>query len=129
MIESIDIDRLINDKAFRAAFLEKSVRESISRQIKELREWKDWTQAELAQRLNTRASAIARLENPRSKNAPRIATLLAIAAVFDVALMVRFESWSKFLLIVPEKILWLGSEEELRRLREWSEQRGDNPAG
>lgn len=120
MNETADIDKLINDKAFRAALLEKTVRESISRQIKELREWKNWTQTELARRLNTRPRCIARLENPLSKSAPRISTLLAIAAVFDVALIIRFVSWDKFLIIMSERVVWADSETEICRLREWA---------
>lgn len=125
MIESVDIERLASDKAFRNALLERTVRESVSRQIRELREWKGWTQAELGMRLNTTASCIARLENPRSKSAPRISTLLAIAAVFDVALMIRFVSWDKFLIIMGESVIWVDSETEIRRLQEWADEQSE----
>lgn len=120
MSETVDIEKLTNDKAFRDAFLAKTVRESISRQIRELRDWKGWTQEELARRLNTQANAIARLENPRSKSVPRISTLLAIAAVFDVALMIRFAPWDKFLIVMAERVVWVDSEAEIGRLQEWA---------
>lgn len=121
MSHIVDIEKLAKDKAYRSALLERTVRESISYQIKELREWKGWTQEELARRLDTQPSAIARLENPRSKSLPRISTLLAIAAVFDVALMIRFVSWGKFLVLMNEQAIWLDSETEIRRLQEWAE--------
>lgn len=120
MDQPVDIEKLASDKAFRDAFLEKTLRESISRQIKGLRAWKGWTQEELAAKLNTRASCIARLENPLSKSAPRISTLLEIAAVFDVALMIRFVGWDRFLIVMAERVIWVDSETEIRRLQEWA---------
>lgn len=66
------------------------------------------------------SATIARLENPNSKHLPRISTLLAIAAVFDVALMIRFVPWGKFLILMGERVIWVESEEEIRRMQEWA---------
>lgn len=119
MSEVVDIERLTNDKAFRDALLEKTVRESIAKQIRELRQWKGWTQAELAKRLNTKPNAISRLEDSQNNHLPRISTLCAIAAVFDVALMVRFAPWDKFLVVMGEDVLW-GEGEDWLKLKEWA---------
>lgn len=128
-MSDIDIEKLANDKAFRKALLEKTVRESIAQQIRELRQWKGWTQEELARRIDTKQSVIARLERPRDKDCPRISTLLAIAAVFDVALIIRFVPWSKFLILMGERILWVESEEEIRRMQEWAADDDRNEGG
>jgi ribosome-binding protein aMBF1 (putative translation factor) len=116
---TIDIEKLTTDKAFRDALMEKIVRESIAKQIRDLRAWKGWTQEELAKRLETKASVIARLENPDNPHLPTVSTLCKIAAVFDVALMVRFERWDKFLVVMGEDVLW-GENEDWAKLQEWA---------
>jgi transcriptional regulator with XRE-family HTH domain len=118
-MQTVDIEKLASDKAFRDALMEKIVRESIAKQIRDLRAWKGWTQEELAGRLNAKQSVIARLENPNNKHLPRVSTLCAIAAVFDVALMIRFERWDKFLVVMGEDVLW-GEAEDWAKLHEWA---------
>jgi transcriptional regulator with XRE-family HTH domain len=58
-----------------------------------MRDREDWSQQELATRAGMTQNAISRLENPFYGKAT-ISTLKRIAAVFDVALVVRFEPFS-----------------------------------
>jgi transcriptional regulator with XRE-family HTH domain len=60
-----------------------------------MREHRGWTQATLAEKLGTTQNAVSRLENPRTGK-PSITTLERIAAIFDVALVVRFAPFSEF---------------------------------
>jgi transcriptional regulator with XRE-family HTH domain len=67
---------------------------SLAFQIRALRQKnEDWSQAELARRLETSQNAVCRLESPNYGKAS-ISTLKKVASVFDVALVVRFVRFS-----------------------------------
>lgn len=72
--------------------------EQISYNIKFLREQHDWTQKELAQRLSTSRSVIAKWENHNV--IPDVSSLIQLSAVFDVTIdhLVGNQSLSKDLL-------------------------------
>ena len=53
-----------------------------------------WSQTELARRCGTSQNAISRLESPRYGK-PSLTTLKKIAGVFDVALIVRYATFSE----------------------------------
>lgn len=88
------------------------VRNSICKQIRMLRESRGWTQEQLAEKLGTSQGVVSKLENPNFKNAPTLQTLLKVTGVFDVALMVRFERWSKAVILMADKIVPVPFDQE-----------------
>lgn len=80
-------------KGYRDAYVGQHIKRGLATQIRSLRESRDWTQAELANRLDTRQSAIARLED-EDYGRYSLQTLTNLASAFDVALMVRFVPFS-----------------------------------
>lgn len=85
------------NKELRYAWADAVLRASIANQIKGLREQAGWSQKRLAQAIGTAAPAISKLENVNDKTFPSVRTLRKIAAAFDVALIIRFESWNGWL--------------------------------
>ena len=88
-------DRL-KSKAFREAYVEGSVRATVPYQIRAMRQQRGWSQQELAERMDTSQSAVARLERPDNGKF-NITTLLDAAAAFDVALLVKLIPFSQLL--------------------------------
>jgi hypothetical protein len=88
----------LRDKAYRDAYVESHVKIGIPHQIRALREQEDrkWSQAELGRRTHKPANVICRLEDPEYGR-HTIRTLLEIGAAFDVALLVKYVSYSRFL--------------------------------
>lgn len=83
-------------KPYRDSYLQAHVRSSIPYQIQALREKEGLTQEQLAQKMGTTQSVVARIENPESGRAS-VQTLLEIASATGVALLVRFVSYPEFL--------------------------------
>jgi transcriptional regulator with XRE-family HTH domain len=95
------INRL-KKKEFRDAFVLSHITQGLAYQIYELRTQREWTQKELAEKLGLkRQSAVARMEDP-SYGKLSISTLVKLSSVFDVALSIRFQSYSKFLIEVED---------------------------
>jgi transcriptional regulator with XRE-family HTH domain len=86
----------LEEKEYREAFVEEFISVNLPFQIRELREQRGWTQAELAKRAKMKQSAVSRMENPDSGK-PNLQTLLRLAAAFDVALSIRFDSYTNLL--------------------------------
>ncbi len=89
------IEKLRN-KAYRDAYVRARIDIGIPHQIRALREQRGWSQSELGRRSGKPANVINRLENPES-GGNTIRTCLEMAAAFDVALLVKFVSYSRFL--------------------------------
>lgn len=85
------------DKVWRYAWADPKVRWSISKQVHDLRVSRGMTQRQLADLIGTHQSAIARIENPRSRSSVALSTLIRIANAFDVAFMANFTAWSEWL--------------------------------
>lgn len=129
LIEKPTLERL-KDKAFRDAFLERSVRESIAAQVKALRHQHGLSMEAFAERAGIHYSTVVRLENPHTTSPNVIVgTLLKIASAFDVALMIKFVAWSRFLqetfIILPTGTLEYFTQEiqpseDALRLMEWA---------
>ena len=83
-------------KDYRTSYMSARVRTSIAWQIRELREFNRMSQSELAKRIDTRQSAVSRLENTEYGRAS-VQTLLDVATALDVALVVKFVSYDEFL--------------------------------
>lgn len=88
----------LHDKAYRDAYVESHIEVGIPHQIRALREQKgrEWSQGELGRRCGKPANVISRLEDPEY-GSYTIRTLLQIASACDVALLVKFVSYSRFL--------------------------------
>lgn len=86
----------LQDKAYRDAYVRAHVSVGIPHQIRALREQRGWSQAELGRRSGKPANVINRLENPES-GGNTIRTCLEMASAFDVALLVKFVPYSRFL--------------------------------
>ena len=84
---SIDLNlaREMKSARFATAFQKELNRNRIAEQIASLREKQGWTQAELARKIGTTQSGIARLKNPNYRNYS-FSTLEKVAA----ALIARF---------------------------------------
>ena len=95
----------LQDEEARKAYVEGHVRAGIAYQIRAMRDSKGWSQKELGQRMGNAPqaaqAAIARLENP-DYGRFSVSTLLDMASAFDVALMVRFVSYSDLLRLVTD---------------------------
>ena len=72
-----------------------SITGTTAAQIRLMRERREWSQQELAEKVGMGQARISLLENPNYEN-PSLSTLKRIANAFDVALVVRFMPFSKF---------------------------------
>ena len=86
----------MRSKSYRDSISKENIVNRLSLQIKLMREKANLTQAELAKKLGTRQSAIARLEDP-SYGKYSLSMLNKISHIFDVNLWVEFSSYSSFL--------------------------------
>ncbi len=73
--------------------MQQHIKRGLATQIRMLRDARGWTQARLAREMNSKQSAIARLED-EDYGQYTLQTLQRLASTFDVALMVRFVSFS-----------------------------------
>lgn len=87
----------LSKPAYRRSYVAEHVRRGIAYQIRALRDQRDLNQGQLAKLLDKPQSVVSRLEDP-SYGKYTIQTLLEVAAVYDVALQVRFVPFSTFLL-------------------------------
>ena len=79
---------------FAAAFQKELSRNRLAEQIAALRQKQGWTQAELARRVGTTQSGIARLENPNYQNYS-LKALEKLALVLNARLIVGLEEIRK----------------------------------
>jgi len=82
-------------KSYRHAYLAQHVRRGVAYQIRALRDMRQWKQGLFAKLLGKPQSVVSRLEDP-DYGKMTLQTLLEVANVFDVALEVRFVSYSSF---------------------------------
>ncbi|WP_399244095.1 MULTISPECIES: helix-turn-helix domain-containing protein [Synechococcales] len=82
-----------SDREYREAYLEASIEQGIAWQIRINRQKRGLSQKDLAIALNTRQSAISRLEDPEH-GAYNLRTLIEIAKAFDCALSIRYIPYS-----------------------------------
>lgn len=88
------------------------IRLTLALQISGLRKNRGWTQADLAKNAGITLEQVVRLENAH-RGIWRISTLEKIANAFDVALIIRFESWSDYLNNSHSPLIPLSYEEEV----------------
>lgn len=83
------IERLSKGRDVRRKFIESQIPNEIAFQLRAMRHERGWSQPTFARELGTTQNQVYRLENP-AKSKPTISTLKKVAALFDVALVVRF---------------------------------------
>lgn len=86
----------LKSKAYRDAYVAEHARRGIAYQIRALRDQKGWNQGKLSNLLGKPQSVVSRLEDP-SYGKVSVQTLLEVASVFDLALQIKFVSYSTFL--------------------------------
>lgn len=86
----------LRQKPYRDAYVKAHVSQGLAHQIAAMRQQRGWSQQDLAEKLSLKSqSAVARMEDP-GYGKLSIATLLKLASVFDVALSIRFQPYSRF---------------------------------
>lgn len=86
--------RLARGKEHREAFVDSEIDIGLPFQIKAIRDAREWTQKELAEKSGKHQSVISQLETP-GYGSLTLSTLRKLAAAYDVGLMVRFVSFSE----------------------------------
>ena len=81
-------------KEYREALAIEHVNTTLAIQIRKMRENQQWSQSDLANRLGKHQETISQWENP-DYGRHSITTLKALAATFDVALLVKFIPFSE----------------------------------
>lgn len=89
------------DQDSRQSYLEACIEQDIAWQIKLNRQKRSMTQRQLAKKLNTKQSSVARWEDP-FYGRHSIPCLIKIAHAFDCALSVRLIPYSKFAELTKE---------------------------
>ena len=92
----------LHNKEYRRAYIKAHLSQGISHQIRTIRERRGLTQAEFAKRAKTTQTIVSRLEDP-SYGRFTLNTLIRVAETFDVALLVKFVSFPKFLFETADK--------------------------
>lgn len=92
-------DRLLgefHDEEARREYADEFLDAAVALQIKTLRQQRDWTQQDLASRAGMKQSRISVMEQV-DYSSWSVKTLRRLAAAFDLALVVRFESFGNLL--------------------------------
>lgn len=94
----------LENKDYRTAFVEATISHGLAHQIRINREKRGWSQGDLADRCGakTKQAVISRLEDP-AYGKYSLSTLHKLASAFDVALLVKFVPFSKFLIETSDK--------------------------
>ena len=87
---NLNLDKEMKSPRFADVFSKKLNRNRLAEQIAALREKQGWTQAELARKVGTTQSGIARLENPNYRNYS-LKILDRVATVLKARLVVGLE--------------------------------------
>lgn len=117
----------LRDAGARNAYVESELINGLAHQIRIVRQQRGWSQKQLAEKLGTTQTTISRLEDP-SYGKYSIRTLLALSHVFEVALFVRYQPFSKFMPATwdtrRENFEAAGYSEELPNIQFYAESSG-----
>lgn len=119
------ISKLLNDPAFRDAFIFEHIKNGVAFQMNAMRDVRGWTQARLGLEAKKPRNVITRLEDPNYGQFS-IQTLREIAAAFQVGLLVKFVPFSKLLEeyddVSPQALVAasINDRKEVRRLKRWA---------
>ncbi len=90
------LERIKRGRTTRAKLVANNLSEGIAFQIRATRDAQGLSQGELAERLGMTQGNLSRLENP-DYGKQTIGSLIRVAEALDVALVVRFEPFSKYI--------------------------------
>jgi len=113
----------LRDKKYRDAYVRDHIRIGLPYQIRALREQEDrqWTQETLAIKAGKHQNVISRIEDP-DYGKLSLQTLMDLASAFDVALIVKFVPYSRFLRefddVSPKSLEAKGFETECKLIEE-----------
>ena len=88
--------RALNNPQAREAYVEAELINGLAHQIRIIRQQRGLTQKQLAEKMGTTQTTVSRLEDP-SYGRYSMRSLLALSKVFDIALLIRFMAFSKFM--------------------------------
>jgi len=86
----------LKDREYRRAYVDSQILVGIPFQIRSLRKQRDWSQERLAEEAGMLQPRISAIEKP-GRGKLNLETLERIAAAFDIALQVRFVSFSELI--------------------------------
>lgn len=86
---------MLDIKEMRHALMATYINVVVVLQIRAMREQRGWSQGDLARELGKAQSQVSQWEKIPWDNWPTLTSLQEIAAVFDVALEVRFRPWTQ----------------------------------
>ena len=86
----------LTDREYRHAYMAEGVKTWIARQVRALREQRDWSQGDLARESGKKQSAISRIEDP-DYGQLTLQTLFDLAKAYDLPLLVQFVEWQDWL--------------------------------
>jgi len=116
LIKRQQILRSLENREYRREFAA-DVGTGLAFQVRLLREARGWTQEQLAHQIGKRQETICQWENP-NYGRYTLKTLSALAAAFDVALLVRFAPFSELvdwsIDLTPERLAPASFDDELR---------------
>jgi transcriptional regulator with XRE-family HTH domain len=84
-------------RKIRYEWMSHTINASLAAQIRENRKARGWTQKEFAEKLGMAQPYVSRLETAYGAGHASISTLCRVAAVFDVALQIRFCTWGEWI--------------------------------
>ena len=85
------LEEQVADEAFRIVFETERIKLRIARLVKTARQQRGWSQAELARRIGTTQSVIARLESATDEREPSLNLLGRLATALGFRLSLNFE--------------------------------------
>jgi transcriptional regulator with XRE-family HTH domain len=86
----------LGEPEYRHAYMVDGVKTWIARQVRTLREQRDWSQEELGRKTGKPQSAISRVEDP-DYGKLTLQTLFDLARAYDLPVLVQFVEWSDWL--------------------------------
>ena len=86
----------LSEPSYRHAYMMQGVKNWIARQVRTLREQRDWSQEDLGRETGKPQSAISRVEDP-DYGKLTLQTLFDLARAYDLPLLVQFVEWSDWL--------------------------------